>query len=208
MRNAIQYLRHSIILYWLLLLISCSKPIPLEPLSSEATVVAFGDSLTYGTGTSRETSYPSVLQQLTGLKIINEGVPGNTTEDGINRIAQVLEKHNPQLVILCLGGNDFLRKNPIESTRSNLIQIIETIQQSGSQVMMIAVPELGILINDSDIYTQIAKQMQIPLLEDVLSTYLSDRTLKSDTIHLNKQGYHKLAESVKAFLVARGALTE
>jgi len=199
-------LRHFFIACLLILSISCGQQSTLEPLQSDATIVAFGNSLTFGTGTNRESSYPSVLQQLTGLTVINEGIPGHTTEDGLKRIDKVLTQYNPELVILCLGGNDFLRKKPINETKTNLLAIIDKIKQGGSQVVLVAVPKFGILIGDAELYAEIAKQTQVPLLEDVLSDYLSDRTLKSDTIHLNKQGYYKLAESIQQFLIARGAL--
>jgi len=201
-------LPHLFILILLTFTISCGQQSKLEPLESGAVIVAFGNSLTFGTGTSREFSYPSVLQQLTGFTVINEGIPGNTTEDGLKRIDKVLTQYTPELVILCLGGNDFLRKKPNNETKNNLLTIINKIKQSGSQIILLAVPEFGIFINDAKLYAEIAEQTQVALLEDVLSDYLSDRTLKSDTIHLNKQGYHKLAESIQQFLIAQGALSQ
>jgi acyl-CoA thioesterase-1 len=201
-------LRHILLSCLILFSVACGQKTSLQPLDSTATILAFGDSLTYGTGTNRESSYPAVLQEITGLTVINEGIPGNTTEDGLQRIDKALTEHSPALVLLCLGGNDFLHKHPRQFTRDNLVSLVNTIRQSGSQVVLIAVPELGLFINDAELYADIAKQLQIPLLEDVLSDYLSDRTLKSDAIHLNTEGYHRLAESIKQFLIAQGALVE
>ena len=201
-------LRHSLIICLILFSIACGQKTSIQPLNSTATILAFGDSLTYGTGTNRESSYPAVLQEITGLTVINEGIPGDTTEDGLQRIDKALAEYTPALVLLCLGGNDFLHKYPRQSTRDNLISLINIIRQNGSQVALIAVPELGIFINDAELYADIAKQLQVPLLEDVLSDYLSDRTLKSDAIHLNTEGYRQLAESIKHFLVAQGALVD
>lgn len=206
--NLLNNLRYLFIIYLVILSVSCGQQAKLEPLSPDATIVAFGDSLTYGVGTSREFSYPSVLQKITGLSVINEGISGNTTEDGLQRIDKVLAHYKPKLVILCLGGNDFLRKKSNNETKNNLLTITDKIKQSGSQVVLVAVPAFGIFLGDAELYAEIAEQTQVALLKDVLSDYLSDRTLKSDTIHLNKQGYHKLAEAIKQFLIAAGAISE
>lgn len=189
-----------------LLLVACDAPLQLTPLSVDATIVAFGDSLTYGTGAKSSESYPEVLRNLTDLKVINSGVPGNKTLDGLNRVDAMLTKHSPDLVLLCLGGNDFLRKRHSEETKRNLIEIIQRIQQNHSEVVLIAVPEIGIFLSDSGIYEEVARETNVPLMQDVLSDLLSDNQLKSDTIHLNKLGYQKLAESIHQFLHDRGAL--
>ena len=202
------HLRYYLLTCFFLLMLACGQQSQLEPLQSDDTILAFGDSLTFGVGTSRQLSYPSVLQEITGLSVINAGVSGNTTEDGLRRIDKALAEHTPALVILCLGGNDFLRKKPTELTKRNLLTLIDKIKQSGSQVVLIAVPAFGIFLGDAELYAEIAEQTQVALLKDVLSDYLSDKTLKSDTIHLNAQGYRKLAEAIKDFLIARGALVK
>ena len=189
-----------------LLLLACDTPPQLSPLNSESTIVAFGDSLTYGTGAKRAESYPDVLRDLTGLEVINRGVPGDKTQDGLERIDTMLSTYNPDLVLLCLGGNDFLRKRKSEETKRNLINIIHRIQQNSSEVVLIAVPDIGVFLSDADIYEEVAKETNVPLIEDALSDLLSDKQLKSDTIHLNQLGYRKLAESIYQFLHDRGAL--
>jgi len=190
----------------IVLLASCAEQVKLEPLSYDATIVAFGDSLTFGTGSTKGNDYPSVLSKLLGMKVINAGIPGNTTADGLERINKVLEKHSPSLVILCLGGNDFLRKRPVEQTRENLNALIEIIKQKQSQVVLISVPKPAIFLDDAELYETIAQQHNIPLLNDTLSELLSDNELKSDAIHLNDSGYSQLAAAIQNFLIERGAL--
>lgn len=190
----------------LLALVSCSNDKTLSPLSQSDIILAFGDSLTYGTGAARENSYPAVLANLTNLTVINSGIPGDTTDDGLNRIASVLEQEQPRLVLLCLGGNDFLRKKSSQSIAANLTALISEIQSSGAEVVLIAVPKPAIFLSDADLYEEVARQHSIPLLSHELTDLLSEDDFKSDAIHLNAAGYEKLAEQVHQFLIEQGAL--
>ncbi|WP_374356163.1 GDSL-type esterase/lipase family protein, partial [Chitinimonas sp.] len=92
----------------------------LPPLPAGATVLAFGDSLTFGTGAAPQESYPAVLASLIGRPVVNAGIPGETTADGLVRFQATLQEHRPALIILCLGGNDFLQHQGESETVANL----------------------------------------------------------------------------------------
>lgn len=172
------------------------------------TIVALGDSLTYGYKLPPNDSYPAQLSTLLNneYNIVNYGINGNTTEDGLRRIEEVLEKEKPKLVILSLGGNDFLRKQSQQATINNLIEIINIIKQYNSDVLLLAVPQPSIMglytgLNDSEIYTIISDKEKTPVIYKVFSPWLSKESYKIDTIHLNKEGYFEVAQKIKKELI-------
>ena len=175
------------------LLAACDRAPTLPKLSSHDVIVAFGDSLTHGTGASTDDAYPAVLATLTGRTVINAGVPGDTTSSGLARLPAVLDEHKPRLVLLCLGGNDMLRKHPEAATENNLRLLVQTIRSSGAEVMLIAVPEPKLFGGAPDFYGRIAKEMQLPLEDDIFSDVLKDNRLKSDPIHANAAGYRPVS---------------
>jgi lysophospholipase L1-like esterase len=189
-----------------LLLAACDRAPTLPKLNSHDVIVAFGDSLTHGTGASDDTAYPAVLATLTGRTVINAGVPGDTTTSGLQRLPAVLDEYRPRLVLLCLGGNDMLRKQPTATTENNLRLLVQTIQASGAQVVLIGVPEPKLFGGAPDFYTRIADEMQLPLEREAFNDVLKDNRLKSDPIHANAAGYRQVAERLDAFLREAGAL--
>ncbi|PLX82621.1 MAG: arylesterase [Desulfuromonas sp.] len=178
------------------LLYSCDDGPGISPLPPDAVILSFGDSITHGTGAAKDQSYPSLLEQLTGYRVINAGVPGETTEGGVARLAGLLEKHRPNLVILCEGGNDFLRRRSTAKAKENLDRMIQQIRYSGADVILLGVPQLGLFLESSPIYEELATHHEIPLLAEVLPDILGDRDLKSDQIHPNAAGYRQLAERI------------
>src|SRR4249920_4247367 len=101
------------------------KPPPLQKLGSGDVILAFGDSLTYGTGAGPDEAYPKVLAELIGRQVIGAGVPGETTADGLERLPAVLDEVNPRLVLLCMGGNDMLHKVEFGNIESNLRAMVQ-----------------------------------------------------------------------------------
>jgi acyl-CoA thioesterase I len=188
------------------LLAACDRAPTLPKLTRQDVIVAFGDSLTYGTGANDDTAYPAVLASLTGRTVINAGVPGDTTASGLQRLPEVLAEYQPRLVLLCLGGNDMLRKQPAASTENNLRLLVQTIRASGANVVLIGVPEPKLFGGAPDFYARVAKDMQLPLEQDVFNDVLKDNHLKSDPIHANAAGYHVVAERLAEFLKGAGAL--
>lgn len=190
----------------LLGLCSCSGTPPLPPLSSDAVVLAFGDSITFGTGASPGESYPAVLEGLIGRRVVNAGVPGETTAEGRLRLVSLLDEQRPALLLLCLGGNDFLQRQDESRTDENLRAMVGLARERGVAVVLIAVPRLGFGLRIPKLYGKIARDSGIPLEQEALKKILSAGSLKSDQIHPNAAGYRILAESVAGLLGAAGAL--
>ncbi|PNU21744.1 arylesterase [Geothermobacter hydrogeniphilus] len=189
-------LRNYLFFCVLLLVAACNRQPQLSPLAADAVILAYGDSLTHGNGAAEEQSYPAVLEQLLGHKVINAGVPGEISAEGLRRLPRVLEETQPQLVILIHGGNDFLRRLDRERTRKNLQAMIDLCRQAGSDVVLVGVPEPGLFLSPPAFYEELAESNRLPYLEKTLSDIFSDRDLKSDTIHPNAAGYRKLATAV------------
>ncbi|MBW8363425.1 MAG: arylesterase [Rhizobium sp.] len=198
--------RYVLALVAVLLLVACGRAPTLPRLSPHDVILAFGDSLTHGTGASEETAYPAVLASLTGHTVINAGVPGDTTTTGLQRLPAVLAEYKPRLVLLCLGGNDMLRQQPAATTENNLRLLVQTIRASGAEVVLIGVPEPKLFGGAPDFYARVAKDMKLPLEEEAFNDVLKDNRLKSDPIHANAAGYRVVAERLDEFLKEAGAL--
>ncbi len=177
-------------------------------LPAGSTVVALGDSLTYGYGANDETAYPTVLAELSKWNVINAGVNGDTSEDVLTRVNEITEQ-NPDLVLLGVGGNDVLQRIAPDTTRANIIATIDTLQSNNIDVVLIAEPHLSTSAlfgkaSDNPLYEDIAEAEGIPLYSDGWSTVLSDDALKSDKIHANAAGYRQFAEGLHDYLKDEG----
>lgn len=193
----------ALLLVWL----GACQPAPsLQPLQSGAVILALGDSLTTGTGVAPGHAYPAVLAALTGYTVINAGVAGEETAAAVQRLPALLRKHQPELVIVIHGGNDLLRQRDRESIRSNLANMIQNIQASGADTLLVSVPAPGLLPRPAGLYTSLAQEYQLPLVEKALSDLLVNPETKSDLIHLNEAGYRRLAEAILAQMKDSGAL--
>jgi len=188
------------------LLTACSKPPQLSRLQPDDVILAFGDSLTYGTGATAEESYPAILAQLVSRQVVRAGVPGETTAQGLRRLPAVLDAHGPRLVIVCLGGNDMLRKQSEAATRTNLTAIIRTIRDRGIDVVLIGVPKPALLPAVPDFYQEIAREFGVPYEAGVVRQVLIAPEMKSDPIHPNALGYRRMAEALAQLLRSAGAL--
>jgi acyl-CoA thioesterase I len=191
----------------MLIVFACSKPAAVPPLSDRGVILAFGDSLTYGTGVGNGDDYPAILSRLTAREVINEGIPGEISSAGLARLPGLLDEYRPELLILIHGGNDMLRNIPATQTRANIEAMIELAHERDIAVVMLGVPEPRLfLLSSADFYGAVAEKAQIPIDLDLLPDILADNDLKSDMIHLNKQGYRRMAESLHALLLEGGAL--
>ena len=188
------------------LLAACGGSPKLSPLAADAVVLAFGDSLTYGTGAEPQESYPARLEALIGRKVVAAGVPGEVSAAGLARLPAALDEARPQLVILCEGGNDFLRKLDDAQAANNIRAMVSAAVAHGAQVVLIGVPKPGLLPSPPDFYRDIAKEFRVPYEGGALKTILTDNELKSDLAHPNAKGYSKLADAIAALLRRSGAV--
>lgn len=163
--------------------------------SGGAGIIAFGDSLTAGFGAATGDDYPSQLSRITGMTVQNAGVSGDTTESALARIDDVIAR-NPRIVIVGLGGNDFLRRLPLSSTETNLRTIVRRIQEAGAMVVLLGFRFPSISGNYEDMYERVAEEERALLVEGTLKGILNNPALKSDEIHPNARGYELMATRI------------
>lgn len=158
-------------------------------------IVAFGDSLVVGVGSTMGNDFISQLSKKVGQPIVNLGHSGDTTADGIARINE-LDEYDPKVVLLLLGGNDHLKKMPREATRKNLATLIENIQARGTVVLLLGVR--GGLFNDpfDTEFEALRDTYHTAFVSDVLDGLFGNPQYMSDTIHPNDTGYKIIAERI------------
>ena len=205
-------MRQHILIALLAIVAACSDAPPLNAIPAGSTVLAFGDSVTFGTGASAGEDYPSRLAERSGWKIINAGIPGDTAREARRRLGSLLEQHEPVLVIIELGGNDFLRKRSESAVAKDLQSMIEQVQAFGAVPVLVAVPRLSLLratagaLKDSDIYEELSDATGTVLVADIFSDVLSDADLRADQIHPNARGYQVFADGIADQLAETGLL--
>ena len=191
-----------------LLLGACTESTPRLPLlDSNSVILAFGDSLTRGNGAAEEQSYPAVLSRLTGRTVINAGIPGEVSEQGLQRLPALLDRLRPDLLLLCHGGNDMLRRFSTDITRDNIEAMISLAVERGIPVLLIGVPKPGLVfLKPAAFYAEIAEQYDLVYEGDILAEVESDNSLKADQIHPNADGYSQIAAALHHLLQRSGAL--
>ena len=184
----------------------CTERPKLQRLPGDAVVLAFGDSLTFGSGALETESYPAQLERLIGRRVVREGVPGETTSQALARLPASLERHAPRLLLLCTGGNDFLRRLGNRQAEENIRAMLRLARSRGVAVLLIATPEPGLLLSPPAFYAALAEEFSLPYEGAAIAEVLRDASLKSDTIHPNARGYQLIAERIAAALQASGAI--
>jgi acyl-CoA thioesterase I len=206
----------KIIIYWMLVFTSMTILIALAAcddstkqitqLPDDAVILAFGDSLTHGTGAEKNESYPVILEQSINRKVINAGIPGELSIHGLKRLPQLLEQHQPELLILCHGGNDLLQKKNLAETETNIRQMIALAVNKDIPVILLGVPKPGLFLNDAKLYSNISESTDITYIPNLIAEILSDASMKSDPVHPNEAGYKKMALALASALRDSGAL--
>lgn len=210
MKSPFRYQIALLIAALLVLGSGCSRKPQFLPVPEGSSVLAIGDSVTFGTGVGPGQDYPSKLARRTGWAIKNHGVPGDTSAGVRERIEEALTESNPALVLLEIGGNDFLRRTPGAEVKANIRAILQHVKSRGIPVVLIAVPQFSPIgaavgsLPDAPLYAELAKEEGVPLIPDVFADVLSDRSLKSDPIHPNGEGYQAMAEGIAKALAGMG----
>lgn len=191
----------TMLLAFLVLLSACDKPQE-EAIPPSSNILALGDSLTAGYGVAPDEAWPSLLAGKTGWTMINGGISGNTSSDALARLPALLEEHKPVLVFITLGGNDMLRHTPTQETITNLEKMIALARVRGAKPILLAIPKPSIAgavfqnLSAAEFYRDIAKDRQVPLIEDAIAEVLSDPQLKVDQLHPNAAGHQLLTEKI------------
>lgn len=159
------------------------------------TIVAFGDSLTYGKGAARDQTYPAVLAELTGKNIVNLGLNGDTAAAAPRRLPQVLE-HRPYMVLIEFGGNDFMRGVAFEKTLASLSQIVDAVQASGAVAVVVDTGGYYGMNKYTKAYKKLAREKGALFVPGILDGIFGKKALMSDQIHPNAAGYKMVAERV------------
>lgn len=186
--------------------LACRDAPRVPQLAPEAVVLAFGDSLTAGTGAEAEQAYPAVLATLLQRRVVNAGVPGEGSAAGLARLPRELDAHRPQLLILCHGGNDLLRQIDVHETEAKLRAMIKLARERGIVVVLIGVPQPQLGLKVPEFYSALAKEFNLPYEGKILPHIEGERALKADMIHPNADGYRLLAQRIHALLEKVGAV--
>ena len=167
-------------------------------------ILAVGDSLTAGFGAPKGADYPAQLAQILGHKVINGGVSGDTSAQALARLPDLLVQ-KPKLVVVSIGGNDFLQRQPESGTRENIRKMVADIRATGVPAVLVAIPHfttgalLG-MVSEHPLYAELADELDVPLLQGAWAEILGDKDLKSDAVHANAAGYRLFAEKLAGFL--------
>ena len=177
-------------LFLICMLTSCSKNNQIQINS----IVCFGDSLTQGYGSSEGNTYPYFLQQLTNLPVVNKGINGNTSKDGLNRIDDILTAQN-SIILVEFGANDFFQQIPISETRKNMEQIIDKLKTTDNVVVLVSIEDKQL----KQLYTMLkslAKEKKVLFINGILNEFWDNRNLFSDEVHPNSNGYKLVADKI------------
>lgn len=194
-------------------LTACGKRGPrTAALPGAASVLALGDSLTQGVGAAADQAWPSLLAEASGWQVVNAGVSGDTSAQALARLPELLAEHQPALVIVSIGGNDFLRQHSTAATQDNIRRICELARDSAAAVLLVAVPGFSLLaastrrLADHPLYAELADELRLPLYANGWSPVLSDPDLRADQVHANARGQQQFTDGLLDVLRREGWL--
>lgn len=189
-----KYLLLLISIFLIFVLSACGKK---SSNQDEMQIICFGDSLTKGYGAADGKGYPYHLQQMVSCKVVNLGINGNTSADGLRRIEEVLKyiSQAPSIVIVEFGANDFFQQFPLSQTKRNMEQIVDKLVSAGATVV-VASPEDTELNDIYHLLKSVAENKKVQFIDGILNEIWSRRELFSDTVHPNSEGYKLVAEKI------------
>jgi acyl-CoA thioesterase-1 len=185
-----------VVVFWL----RSAKPDYINfPPTANGPWVAFGDSLTEGYGASEGRSYPALLSKRLGVEIVNAGRSGDTTSSALQRLEEVA-RLRPRVVLLCLGGNDALNRDPQSSMFSNLGAIIDRFHQEGSFVVLIGIRSASLRDQNQKHFRELARDKRVFYVPDMLKGVVFKPVYMSDAIHPNDAGYERIVDRMEQAL--------
>ncbi len=187
-------------------LMGCNSQPNVKVLSNDAVIVAFGDSLTFGHGVDPSESYPAVLAKMINRKVINAGISGEITHDGLKRLPGIIEQYSPQLIIICHGANDIMRQHSMLDAENNLRAMVKMAKDKDIDVVLVAVPGFNLFATPPKFYKAIAHEFNIPFETDIIGDLEKNHRMKSDEVHFNKEGYAEIAKTLEKVLANAAAL--
>ena len=186
------------------------EPVTTAPTDARPAIICFGDSLTAGYGTDPGQSYPDFLQKMLNDKgyayrVVNEGISGNTSKDGVERLNHITTA-NPALVVVEFGGNDGLRGLPLDQTKNNIATMLDALQKSGTKVALAGItlpPDYGpdYIAKFNSMYSELAKKYHVPLLPFLLqNVYGVSGSMQDDSTHATAQGNKQVAANIEKLI--------
>jgi acyl-CoA thioesterase I len=170
---------------------------PRLPPVTGTNVIVIGDSLAYGIGSTKGNDFVSLLSARVSIPIVNMGIPGDTTADVLKRLSRDVLERDPRVVVIVIGGNDFLRHIPKEETLSNIRRIVEQIKATGARVILVGTSRF---VYDVE-YQEIAKELEVIFVPHVMDRILYSKNLMADRVHPNDKGYVVFANTIEPYLI-------
>lgn len=164
--------------------------------SKGKNIICFGDSLTLGYGVNPGEDYPASLAKMLDIPVVNTGIDGDTSIEAIKRIKTDILDKDPLLVIIEFGGNDFLRKIPLDETIKNVEKMIQEIESKGAMVAIVDISSTMLMSDYGRELRRLSKKYNTIFIPRILSGILTNPSLKSDFIHPNAEGYKVVARKI------------
>lgn len=179
---------------------------PLSASSSAPAILVVGDSLSAGFGIEVSDGWVALLQDRLNAegyeyRVVNASISGDTTGGGLRRLPRALERHQPSITVVELGGNDGLRATPVAIIRRNLERMVELSREAGSDVVLAGMqlpPNYGAAYTNAfaAVYAEVAEELEVTLIPFFMDgVALNPEKLLPDLIHPNADGQPVLLEN-------------